>query len=60
MEGNYHFTWNAVSATGEIEGPYEQTIYAESLAAACARWWAQSGPDENGVCMIITSIEWQP
>jgi hypothetical protein len=63
MEGNYRFTWNVVAATGEIEGRYEQTIYGESLAAACAQcesFHGPIGPDENGVYMIITSIEWQP
>jgi fructoselysine-6-P-deglycase FrlB-like protein len=63
MEGNYHFTWKAVAATGKIEGLYEQTIYGKTFAAASAQFESFHGPlspDENGVCIVITSIAWQP
>lgn len=63
MEGNYHFTWEARNATGEIEGVYEQCIYGETLAAACAQFESFHGPlspNEDGVEIIITSIAWQP
>lgn len=63
MEGNYHFIWTAVAATGEIEGRYEQTIYAKHLVDACDYFTYHNGslsPDENGVCLVINSIVWQP
>jgi hypothetical protein len=63
MEGNYRFVWDAIAATGEIEGRYEQTIYGETLVAACAQFELFHGPlspDENGVCLVISSIAWQP
>jgi hypothetical protein len=63
MEGNYHFTWDAIAATGEIEGRYEQTIYGETLAQAMSYFEGFHGPlspDENGVCLIITGIARQP
>ncbi len=63
MEGNYRFTWEAVAASGLIEGKYEQTIHAKHLADACDYFTYHHGnlsPDENGVCLVITSIAWQP
>ena len=63
MEGNYHFIWTAVAATGVIEGRYEQTIYGKSLQDAVAYFTLHHGdlsPDENGVCLVINSIVWQP
>lgn len=63
MEGNYYFTWEARNACGEIEGRYEQSIYGENLAAACAQFESFHGPlspNEDDVEIIITSIAWQP
>ena len=63
MEGNYHFVWQAVAAAGIIEGVYEQTIYGSSFADAALTFTIQYGgltPDENGVCLVITSISWGP
>lgn len=63
MEGNYHFIWTAVAATGVIEGRYEQTIYGKSLQDAVAYFTYHHGnlsPDENGTCLVINSIVWQP
>jgi hypothetical protein len=63
MEGNYHFTWAAIAPTGTIEGRYEQTIYGETLEQAMSYFESFHGslsPDENGVCLIITGIAWQP
>jgi hypothetical protein len=63
MEGNYQFIWTATAATGKIEGRYEQTIYGETFAAACAQFESFHGPlspDENGVCIVIEGIAWQP
>lgn len=63
MEGNYHFIWTAVAATGVIEGRYEQTIYAKGLVDACDYFTYHHGklsPDENGTCLVITGIVWQP
>ena len=63
MEGNYRFVWDAIAATGETEGRYEQTIYGKTLAQAVEYFESFHGPlspDENGVCLIISSIAWQP
>lgn len=63
MEGNYHITWEARNTNGKIEGRYEQTIYGESLAAACAQFESLHGPlapDDNDIEILITSIAWQP
>lgn len=63
MEGNYHFVWEAIAATGTIEGKYEQTIYGETLAAAIEQFTTFHGdltPDEDGVCLVIYCIAWQP
>ena len=63
MEGNYHFAWTATAATGEVEGRYEQTIYGETLAKAMEYFESFHGPlspDENGVCLVITSVAWGP
>jgi hypothetical protein len=63
MEGNYRFVWDAIAATGEIEGRYEQTIYGKTLAQAVEYFESFHGPlssDENGVGLIIWSIAWQP
>lgn len=63
MEGNYYFKWEAVNAAGVCEGVYEQTIYGETLVAAVAQFESfhgPIGPDENGVCILITAITWQP
>jgi hypothetical protein len=63
MEGNYYFEWQAVDATGAIEGKYEQSIYGEDLHDACINFTAMHGdlhPDENGVCLQIVCITWQP
>lgn len=63
MAGNYHFVWEAVAATGICEGQYSQTIYGETLAEACAYFESFHGPlspNEDGVCLVITSIAWQP
>lgn len=63
MEGNYRFIWDAIAATGEIEGRFEQTIYGKSLSAASAQFESFHGPicpDENGVYIVISSIAWQP
>ena len=32
---NYHFTWKTLE-NGNIQGVYEQTIYGDTLAQACA------------------------
>jgi hypothetical protein len=63
MEGNYLFTWEAVAASGLVEGKYEQLIHAKHLEDACDYFTYHHGelsPDENGVCIIITGISWQP
>ena len=63
MEGNYYFVWYAVAATGAIEGRYEQTIYGKTLAAAIDQFTTFHGdltPDEDGVCLVIYCIAWQP
>jgi hypothetical protein len=63
MQGNYYFTWTAVAATGVCEGMYEQTIFGETLTEACEYFERHHGPlspDENGVCLVITNIAWQP
>jgi hypothetical protein len=63
MEGNYRFEWTAVSAAGVSEGVYEQTIYGESLTKAVEQFESfhgSIGPDEDGMCIIITCISWQP
>lgn len=63
MEGNYLFTWEAVAASGLVEGKYEQLIYAKHLVNACDYFTYNHGelsPDWNGVCIIITGISWQP
>jgi len=63
MEGNYNFTWTAVSAAGIIEGQYEQTLYGETLMTAISYFESFHGPlspDENGVCLVITGIAWGP
>jgi hypothetical protein len=63
MSGNYYFTWNAIAAAGNIEGIYEQSIYGKNFADACAQFESFHGPlspDENGVCLVITGIAWQP
>lgn len=63
MEGNYHFIWEAVAASGICEGKYEQTIYGGSFTDACKYFELHHGslyPDENGVCLVINSIVWQP
>jgi hypothetical protein len=63
MKGNYRFTFDAIAATGKIEGRYEQTIYGETLVDACAQFESFHGPlppDENGVSLVITGIAWQP
>jgi hypothetical protein len=63
MEGNYHFVWEAVAATGLTEGKYEQLIYAKNLVQACDYFTYNHGdlsPDENGVCLVISCIAWQP
>ena len=63
MEGNYHFIWSAVAATGEIEGRYEQTIHGKNLQDASDYFTYHHGdlsPDENGTCLVINSIVWQP
>jgi hypothetical protein len=62
-EGNYFFSWEAISATGIIEGQYEQTIYGVNLADAVTQFENFHGtltPDENGVCLVITAISWSP
>lgn len=56
---NYRFTWQAVSASGDIESICEQTIYGETLANACEYFEQYHGPigtDENGVSIDIVSI----
>jgi hypothetical protein len=63
MEGNYLFTWNAVAATGVIEGQYEQTIHGKNLEDACDYFTYHHGelsPDKYGTCLVITGIVWQP
>lgn len=63
MEGNYFFQWQAVNGAGLIEGVYEQTIYGETLTAAVAQFESfhgPIGPNEDGVCLLITAITWQP
>lgn len=63
MEGNYYFTWEARNVTGAIEGRYEQSIYGETFAAACAQFESFHGPlspNEDDVEIVITSIAWQP
>ena len=61
--GNYYFKWEAISAAGLCEGVYEQTIYGETLNEAVSQFASYHGglePDENGVCLVITCITWQP
>jgi len=63
MQGNYFFQWQAVNAAGLIEGVYEQTIYGDTLSAAVAQFESfhgSLGPNEDGVCLLITAITWQP
>lgn len=62
-EGNYFFSWEAVSATGICEGKYDQVIFGSSLSDAISTFTAQHGeliPNEDGVCLIITTISWGP
>ena len=59
----YHFEWQAISAAGTVEGEYTQTIPAPDASGAMMVFEAQNGnlaPDENGVCLVITCISWQP
>jgi hypothetical protein len=61
--GNYYFCWTAVAACGTIEGKFEQTIYGETLTAAVEQfqfYHGAIGPNEDGVCLVINSIAWQP
>lgn len=61
--GNFFFQWQAVAATGVIEGVYEQTIYGDNLVAAVEQFTSYHGdlaPDTEGVCHVITNITWQP
>lgn len=63
MEGNYFFQWQEVSAAGICQGIYEQTIYGESLTNAIKYFegfHGTLGPDENGYCLVITTISWTP
>ena len=56
---NYRFTWQAVSASGDVESVCEQTIYGETLANACEyfeQYHGDIGTDENGVSIDIVSI----
>ncbi len=62
-QGNYFFQWEAISAAGLCEGVYEQTIYAEDLNDAASTFVAHHGslaPNEDGVCLVIKNITWQP
>lgn len=59
----YYVEWEAVAAHGTPIGGYRQNIRAESLAAAMAQFEADHGdlgPDDDGVCLVIRCISWQP
>ena len=59
----YYIEWSAVAASGTVEGSYKQTIRAPNLSGALMVFETQHGslaPDENGVCLVITTISWQP
>jgi len=59
----YDFKWTALSATGEIEGIYEQSIHGETLKEATEMFEDHHGtlqPDENGVMLRIDHISWSP
>lgn len=63
MEGNYYFQWQEVEASGNIVSKNERTIYGVTLQEAIATFVTQHGelgPDEAGVCIIVTALQWQP
>jgi len=60
---NYFFQWSAVAASGLLEGRYERVIHGKNLSDACDVFEKQHGrlnPDENGVCLVIDHISFQP
>jgi hypothetical protein len=62
-EGNFHFSWKAVAATGVVEGEYEQTIYGENFKDAVDKFVSFHGdfaPNEDGVCLVLTHLHWEP
>ena len=60
---NYYFEHQAVDASGIVEATCNQVIAADNLEEAIRIFQKQHGklsPDENGVCIVITCISWQP
>lgn len=61
MDGDYKIRWTALSATGEIHGKFEQTIYAKDFQGAILRFvefCGELGPDEEGDVIEINLVQW--